>query len=121
MPKPKTGPPKRPFRSLVEWREANFRYRKREKVIWPCLECSGSGSVVVEYGDCYEGRNTYGKCPVCKGEGEGHRQACKARYDEIIRSWKEKLAHYREVLVHWKSAQKKLTSQEKEALEELRL
>jgi DnaJ-class molecular chaperone len=111
--------PKRPYKNLADFcqRQAFFA-NNREEIDYPCLTCKAWGQVVVEYDNSYEGRNTYGKCPDCKGTRKGPKAACQAAYRAAIQTWESHKAHYQEALGHWQAAQAKLTQEERRALSE---
>lgn len=56
-------------------------------------------------------------CQACQSTGDRTKEAIKAIYDKEIRKWKEALEVYRRNYALWRSALRKLTKEEKDALE----
>lgn len=116
-PVPTVACPKRPWKNLADFCRGTTPSWSRDKVVYPCLECKASGQVIVERdSNTYEGRNTYGKCPDCKGTKEGTKAACLQAYRASIQLWQKHKAHYQETLANWQAAQAKLTNEERYAL-----
>ena len=99
--------PKRPARNLRAFvRGFNpLRFHK-----WPCLKCCGAG-----WRDCKH------RCPTCGGTGASTRAACQKAYREVLEKYEEEKREYQRLVKARKTALKRLTEEQIQALRELGL
>jgi len=93
--------PVRPYKNISEFRYQLHWCGAPEDLQWPCLKCRGRG------------------CPDCEGTGNGTREAVLAEYRKAIALYEIEKQRWNELEAARRSALKKLTTKEIEALREL--
>ncbi len=120
--------PRRPARSLGDFRILFTGRAKRgrhpdDPNWWPCIECSGSGRVrdalrsvgLTVNGFTFAKKDD--KCKGCQGTGNGTKEAIKAIYDKEVEKYRVAAIKYARAIAAKAKALKKLTKEEKQAIE----